>query len=270
MTEKLNQLLQSWPRGTVVQLGWLARHGVSQPLAARYRSSGWMEAVGRGAFARTGDTVGWEGAAYALQAEPEATLHPGGRTALELLGYSHFLRLAPRRTVFLYGKPGERLPKWMRDHDWGADVHLLPSCMRGDNVANLGLVDHSFGTFALRVSAPERAILELLDGLPYQLSFDEAQLVMEGLTTLRPSLLQPLLEACTSIKVKRVFLYLARKAGHAWYGRLDKSRLDLGKGKRVLVRGGRLDAEFMITVPRHDADHDGDDDDHVDHSGKLA
>lgn len=258
MTEKINLLLQTWPHGTVAQLGWLARRGVSQPLAARYRRSGWMVAVGRGAFARTGDTVGWEGAAYALQAEPEATIHPGGRTALELHGYSHFLRLAPRRTVFLYGKPGERLPKWMRDRDWGADVHLLPSCLRGDNAANPGLVEHSFGAFALRVSTPERAILELLDGIPDQLSFEEARLVMEGLTTLRPALLQTLLEACTSIKVKRTFLYLAREAGHAWYARLDKARIDLGKGKRMLVRGGRLDAEFMITVPGRDADHAGD------------
>lgn len=262
MSEIINQLLQSWPQGTIAQLGWLARHGVSQSLASRYRKSGWMVAVGRGAFARSGDKVGWEGAVYAMQAEPKATLHPGGRTALELLGYSHFLRLAPRRTVFLYGEPGERLPKWMRDHDWGADVHLLPSCLRDDNESHSGLVEHSFGTFALRVSAPERAILEFLDELPDRLSFEEARLVMEGLTTLRPSLLQPLLEACSSIKVKRTFFYLAREAGHAWYAQLDKTRLDLGKGKRMIVRGGRLDAEFMITVPRHgddgDADHAGD------------
>jgi hypothetical protein len=88
---------------------------------------------------------------------------------------------------------------------------------------------------------------------------------MEGLTSLRPSLLQTLLESCASIKVKRAFLYLAREAGHAWYERLDKTRIDLGKGKRMLVRGGRLDAEFMITVPGHDADDDGGDD--VDHAG---
>lgn len=265
MSVILNHLLQSWPRGTVIQLEWLARHGVSQSLAARYRKSGWMVAIGRGAYARSGDPVGWEGAVYALQAEPHAAIHPGGRTALELLGYSHFLRLAPRRKVFLYGAPGERLPKWMRDHDWGAEVLLLPSCQRGDDAAQLGLAEHSFGAFALRVSAPERAILEMLDGLPHQASFEEARLVMEGLTSLRPSLLQTLLESCASIKVKRAFLYLAREAGHAWYGRLDKTRIDLGKGKRMLVRGGRLDAEFMITVPGHDADDDGGDD--VDHAG---
>ncbi|MCO5097248.1 MAG: type IV toxin-antitoxin system AbiEi family antitoxin [Rhodocyclaceae bacterium] len=242
-------------------MSWLARQGVSPSLATRYRKSGWMDSVGRGAFARRGDTVGWEGAVYALQTEPGTTIHPGGRTALELLGYSHFLRLAPRRAVFLYGGPGERLPKWMRDHDWGADVRLLPSCLRGDNAAHPGLVEHSFGTFALRVSSLERAILELLDGIPDQLPFEEARLVMEGLTTLRPSLLQSLLEACSSIKVKRTFLYLAREARHPWYGLLDKARLDLGKGKRMIARGGRLDAEFMITVPVHDdndAGHAGD------------
>lgn len=261
MSEKLNLLLQSWPRGAVAQLGWLARHGVSQSLAARYRKSGWMVTVGRGAFARSGDKVGWEGAVFALQAEPKAAIHPGGRTALELLGYAHFLRLTPRRAVFLYSGAGERLPKWMRDHDWGADVHLLPSSLFGIDEAHPGLTEHSFGAFALRVSTPERAILELLDGLPERVSFEEARLIMEGLTTLRPTLLQTLLEACASIKVKRAFLYLAREAGHPWYERLDKARLDLGKGKRMIVRGGRFDAEFMITVPAHgddDADHAGD------------
>jgi hypothetical protein len=44
---------------------------------------------------------------------------------------------------------------------------------------------------------------------------------------------QKLLEDCTSVNVKCVFLYLAEKAKHAWL-KLDK--IDLGRGKRSLVK----------------------------------
>ncbi|WP_245846374.1 type IV toxin-antitoxin system AbiEi family antitoxin domain-containing protein [Chromohalobacter canadensis] len=46
-----------------------------------------------------------------------------------------------------------------------------------------------------------------------------------------------MLEGCRSVRTKRAFLVLARHAGHAWYGRLDPHRLDLGKGKRQLRQG---------------------------------
>jgi len=126
MSKILNSLLQAWPPGTIVQSSWLARQGVSPSLATRYRKSGWVESVGRGAFARHGDRLGWEGAVYALQAEPGATVHPGGRTALELLGYAHFPRLAARRAVFLYSGRGERLATTLRILGWSI-IHLAHS-----------------------------------------------------------------------------------------------------------------------------------------------
>ena len=63
------------------------------------------------------------------------------------------------------------------------------------------------------MSAPERAVLEYLDGLRAETSFEEARELVDGLTTLRPEVLQGLLGACTSVKVKRLFLYLADLAG---------------------------------------------------------
>ena len=34
-----------------------------------------------------------------------------------------------------------------------------------------------------------------------------------------------------------------------WLKRLDKKAVDLGTGKRMLVKGGKLDARYQITVP---------------------
>jgi hypothetical protein len=42
---------------------------------------------------------------------------------------------------------------------------------------------------------------------------------------------------------------LADRHHHAWLNRLDKDSIDLGTGKRMLVRGGKLDRVYQITVP---------------------
>jgi hypothetical protein len=243
---KINQLLQAWPRGTVALHPWLARHGISHKLAEQYRRRGWIDAIGRGAFVRRGDKVDWPGAVYAIQSAAGKSIHPGGRTALELQGLSHAVRLGDHSPLYLYGAPGVRLPRWFLAHTWSAKVHYSAT---GLFRRTLALSSRSFGEFSLEVSSPERAILEYLDGFPDHASFEEGRELMEGLATLRPETLQGLLEACTSVKVKRMFLYLADQARHPWRAALKDRRIKLGRGKRLLARGGRLDARYQITVP---------------------
>jgi hypothetical protein len=73
---------------------------------------------------------------------------------------------------------------------------------------------------------------------------------MEGLNNLRPLQVQKLLEACESIKVKRLFVFMAEKAGHAWFKHVDLSKVNLGSGKRSIVIGGQLDPKYQITLPK--------------------
>ena len=73
--------------------------------------------------------------------------------------------------------------------------------------------------------------------------------LMEGLNNVRPDHVQTLLEQCQSVKVKRLFLYLAEKAEHSWLRTVDLSQIDLGKGKRSLVKGGVFIDKYQITVP---------------------
>lgn len=114
----------------------------------------------------------------------------------------------------------------------------------------LGLQKQSYKTFEINVSAPERAILELLDLVPQTETFNESALIAESLSTLRPKLLEQLLSSCTSVKVKRLFLYLAEKQAHAWLKKIDLSKIDLGKGDRQIVKGGVYDPKYRITVPQ--------------------
>ena len=60
-----------------------------------------------------------------------------------------------------------------------------------------------------------------------------------------------LLAECRSVKVKRLFLWFAERHNHAWLKGLDREGIDLGRGKRMLVRGGKLDTKFNITVPEN-------------------
>jgi len=119
-----------------------------------------------------------------------------------------------------------------------------------------GLTGKAMGGWSVRLSAPERAMMELLYLVPGRESFSEASLLMEGLTTLRPQLVQSLLEQCRSVKVKRLFMFLAERHNHPWMKRLDLSKVDFGRGKRMIVKGGCFDAKYRITVPASDFDQE--------------
>ena len=73
---------------------------------------------------------------------------------------------------------------------------------------------------------------------------------MENLITLRPSLVQHLLEHCTFLKVKRLFLHFAEKINHPWLKKISLEKIDLGNGKRSLFKNGILDKKYNITVPK--------------------
>ena len=193
------------------------------------------------------------GAVYALQFLLKLPVHVGAKTALELQGYAHFIPMRNLPVVHLYGQPGRPLPAWFKRHSWESRVRFHLVRLFPDK-PELGLTKKPRESIWARMSAPERAALELVDLVPKEQSFSEARLLMGGLTTLRPELVQELLEACRSIKTKRLFLFLAEEANHAWFKELNTSKLDLGKGNRSIIKGGQLDQKYQITVePNPDA-----------------
>jgi hypothetical protein len=113
-----------------------------------------------------------------------------------------------------------------------------------------GFSDYAERDFSIKISSPERAALEMLHLVPRKVSFEEALLILENLVSLRPEVVEGLLVSCRSIKVKRLFLYMVEKHEHPWLPQLDLSGVALGKGKRMLVPGGRYEKKYRITVPR--------------------
>ena len=105
------------------------------------------------------------------------------------------------------------------------------------------------GPYRVKVSAPERAMMEVRERVPLVDSYEEARLLMEGAHDSASRIVQSLLEKCASVKVKRLFMLLAENCKHAWVQKVDLSKVDFGKGKRALVKGGRFDSKYKITVP---------------------
>jgi hypothetical protein len=230
----------------VLTSSWLAGQGYSLELQKQYRKSQWFDSIGTGALVRHGDPVDYLGGVYALQTQLGLTVHPAGKTALSMQGKSHYLELSATKAQ-LFGGVDDALPLWFKKHDWGLSLDCKLSSFLPPE---LGLVEYAHKGFKVKISSPARAVMECLYLAPKAQPILEVFELMEGLNNLRPAVVQALLEGCNSVKVKRLFLYLADKAGHDWLAYLKLDKVDLGSGKRAIVSDGVYVSKYQITVPR--------------------
>ena len=277
MTEQsaslLNRLEKDLPEGLVVDASWLEERGIASNLRAYYVKNGWLEQPVRSVYKRPRRTLSWQQVVISLQTLLLRTpFYVGGRTSLELQGFAHYLS-HETQTVHLYGP--KKPPAWLDKLNLPQRFvyHNSATLFRNDpitqelsslawNIADGtgrdltlfqggSLTSLAWGQWdwPLTLSQPERAYLEMLDELPRHESFHQADMVMQSAANFSPTRLQKLLTDCDSVKVKRLFFYFADRHGHAWLKRLDRAAIDLGKGKRMLVPGGKLDPVYQITVP---------------------
>lgn len=253
-SRKLNLLERTLPDGLLVDAAWMERHGYSTSLRCQYVASGWLTQPARGTYKRPRGELTWEKVVVSLQTLLGRDLAVGGRTALDLHGLSHYVSASGPAVVHLYGSappPGWLsrlpLPQTFRFHKAPTLFRTLPEkpALQEGTLRHVQVASE----WPLTVSTPERALLEMLNELPGQESFHQADMLMEGLSALSPRRLQLLLADCRSVKVKRLFFWFAARHPHAWVKQIDRSTVELGTGKRSLVKGGRLDPDLLITVP---------------------
>ncbi len=250
--KKLKHLLDRHTPGTVCLSSWLESQGISHDLQKYYRRAGWLESVGRSAYRRPNEKIGWEGAVHALQNQAGKKLHLGAMTALAVFGSSQNIRFGVQRAD-IFSPPTLRLPTWFLNYDWGVKINhvntgFLPQGLAVRQAPSTEF--YKFGlSFNLEVSEPERAIFECLYLSPRHQDLLETYQILETLVNLRHKVIQELLEECRSIKVKRLFLYMAKKANHNWFPYIDTRKTDLGSGDRSIVPSGVYISEFRISVP---------------------
>lgn len=264
MDSKLNQLQTLLPAGVLVDAAWLKDRGYYSSLVAKYVRSGWLEQPTRGAYRRAGKVAGQADDAWASVILSLQRLRPplpllGGRTALELLGFSHYLTPSGPQELHLYGRDpppiwtqrmlGERL-KFHRAKLFTDDPVLGPTQRLDRDSDHIRRPDRDGIVGQLSTSTAERAFLELLEEVPQAASFHEADTLVAALSTLSPRRMSHLLTSCRSVKTKRLALWFSDRHRLPWAERLDRQDIDLGQGNRVLAPGGRLDPTYRITVPR--------------------
>lgn len=269
---KINRLHALLDEGLLAPTWWLEVQGYSRSLLSQYVSSGWLISPARGVYRRPGPPLKWQHVVASLQLLSGMSLHVGGRTALVHRGVGHYVKMSGEETIFLYGP--EVLPAWVNKlgvaehfvarndamfgerlrayrNAQGQLVDLDEKALAPGSPAGLGLQEMTWGNWDWRLlySSNERATFEVLQDVPARESVQEADVLMQGLTNLRPSVVMTMLENCRSVKVKRLFLALAERHQHQWQNHLDLTRVDLGKGKRMLVPGGNLHPKYLITLP---------------------
>jgi len=268
---KLKQLERLLPEGLLVDSAWLSARDYYTSLRTKYVASGWLEQPARRVYRRPRGQLSWQQVIISLQTLLDHRLVVGGRTALELQGYAHYvsqgsskvylhgptkppnwLAALPLKEEFVYRNSAPLFGRDLEDATFPTLNRKHASIRDDQSLQDAGLRSLAWGQWdwPLTVSASERAILELLDELPDHESFHQVDVLMEGLSDLAPRRLQKLLVRCRSVKVKRLFFFFADRHRHAWLKHIERAAIDLGSGKRMLVKEGRYDPVYQITVPK--------------------
>lgn len=242
---KLNQLLQNLQSGGLFFSSWLKENGYSDQLMQQYRKSGWFTSLSKGVMYRTGDKLSAFATLSDLNAQLNKNYYVGAHSALELFGFNHYVPMG--KSVLMIGHFKEdKVPEWMTITDFGYEMKFFST----ETFLKPQLTTFNKNDCTILTSVPEQAFLECLLLAPNQYAYLDLFFIMEQLTTLRSEVVQLMLENTDNIKIKRLFLYMAQKAGHAWFDKLDKSKINLGTGKQQLVENGVYLSEYRITIPK--------------------
>lgn len=179
---------------------------------------------------------------YNLQTGNKARI--AAHSALELFGFNHYVPMGkPRLMVAI--KNGN-VDDWVRSEKY--DMTIVPFHTGIFN--NPATQSFDRNGFSLILSSPEQAFLECLYLVPDYYNYMDLYYIMEQLTSLDPYKVQIALENTSSQRVKRMFLYMAEKAGHYWFDMLDMDKFGLTTSKLQLVDNGVYISKYRITVPK--------------------
>jgi Transcriptional regulator, AbiEi antitoxin, Type IV TA system/Transcriptional regulator, AbiEi antitoxin N-terminal domain len=228
---KLNKLYTHLAPGTPLTSEDLTGLGISADLAVHYVRSGWLERLARGVYYRPNGPPALHPSIALLQRNFEG-LHVGGESALDWHGIRHYVSQRP--VLHLYGWKAGRLPEWFTQR-FPAEYHrkrLFEE--RPDALQHVRPFEDRKG--GPLVSAPERALLEVLSEVGVRQPLQEARELVESSYSLRANVLRDLLKRCASVKTVRLCLQLGSELSQPWFGKLDQSQLPVGSDRPWVSR----------------------------------
>lgn len=234
---KLNALYTRLAPGTPLTSEDLATLGISADLAVHYVRAGWLERLARGVYCRPNDPPTLHPSLLLLQRRFEG-LHVGGKSALDWHGLRQYVSQQP--VLHLYGWTAARLPEWFTQRFPAVYHRKRLFNEQPDALLHVGPFEKR--REGPQVSAPERALLELLSEVGVRQPLQEARELVESAYSLRADVLRELLQHCTSVKTVRLCIQLGREASLPWAARLDPATLPTGSDRPWVSRsaGGLL------------------------------
>lgn len=244
MGSKLNSLLQAHPKNGLLFSSWLKEHGYSNQLVEKYRSSGWLNALCRGVMYRRGEKLSAFKSLQSYNEQIGEQFRIAGLSALEVWGYNHYVPMG--KPILLVATKQGKMPPWMKYDVFDYTFNLFttkvfpkPQTTTKEHLDSKVLI-----------SVPEQAFMECLILTPSKYDYVDLYMIMEQLTNLRPSVVQFILEETKHFKAKRLFLYMAEKAGHYWINELDCSKIDIGTHKLQLAKSGVYVNKYKMVIPK--------------------
>ena len=253
MATKIHQILELAPRDSVLFSSWLSSHGLDARSQYAYMKSGWLARISKGVYKMHGATPTLMATLSSYNTQLGKHCIVGAFTALQLRGYAHYLPMGKPK-AYLFTDRKNKLPSWIVNGDWDMSVKYMTTSFLDEGL--FGVESMTIEQHDLLVSSPERAILECLYLPDAASSLLDTYYIMEGLTTLRPKLVQALLESCTSLKAKRLFLYMAEKANHPWNKALNLDRVSLGTSRLMVSPIGKYISKYNMTIPKELAEYE--------------
>ncbi len=234
-SEILKTALFSLPQGKPLSPKHLKEFGISRQLSHHYVQSGWFQKLGGGYYMRKDDELTATGAIASLQ-DNGIKIHIGGKSALELKGFFHYLSMGEERLT-LYGHKTRTLPKWLL-HNFKVGLTNSTIFDEPDELEQKYCISHlDHNRNNPLVSEPERALLELLDLIPNKQTIEEARQIIEGLQSLRSKKMQLLLGHCKKVKIKRLFWRIAQELHLPVINKIDPKQIDFGSKTAYILQG---------------------------------
>lgn len=223
-------LLEVIPKDSPVDLNWLRAQGVRGSYAARLAKSGYLEKLSAGVYCLRGVKLDQDASLSWLQ-QQTPNMHVASKSALSFRGIRH--NLARTEQVILWSESQFKIPHWfsgrfpVRNHA----VRIFDAQLH----ANFGIGAAPGKPHTLRVSEPERALLELFSEVGTFVSYEDVRNLAESARNLRLDVLEHLLAHCTRIKVVRLAHRLAQELRLPWESLARENSERIGGAERWVL-----------------------------------
>ncbi|QPN43152.1 type IV toxin-antitoxin system AbiEi family antitoxin domain-containing protein [Priestia aryabhattai] len=223
----LKELYKTMPRDMLLDLSTLQKIGISNQRAAGYAKSGWLTRVAHGVYVFPGESLRLPSALSYLAMQIEG-LHVGGYSAL----LEH-----DSTPLVLWGDARAALPRWFSERFSVRYSHARLFDWEGSSMPEQTLTDAGPALGGIKCSTPERAMLEMLYDVGGKQSLEDAYSAFSQVKVMYPDIVGDLLQRCTSVKAKRLFLKWGRECGQLNVDTvLSQYRIPVGSNSRWITR----------------------------------